>query len=286
MELQSSCCSQPSLRTEALSDADVDPADLAVWLRGSLSPSPTSSPRPPARKPRASPWPAREAGAHGALQANFSGLSRDPRGAQCPESSHPPRSPPPPTRHTAGEMASGQVGERPGAGMGTDARLGSGAPLGTSASSSVNQASEARGLETALLVLCSGSARLSTRGLSGGAGQRLRDQGLPCPTAPSRPPGRTGTARGRGGGSGTQGGPCSQRPQSAWHGEAMGEALRAGRGVVSGPGAPSAGSAHDTRSRGCQLGSRGRPDVTCLTLSAGPHLHAALLILRPSEQGC
>lgn len=81
---------------------DVDPADARCLAAGdSREPPPhLLTPRPPARKPRSEPrGPAPCAATHKAsgrlgprpLQANFSGLSRDPRGAQRPESSHLPR---------------------------------------------------------------------------------------------------------------------------------------------------------------------------------------------------
>lgn len=79
--------------------------------------------------------------------------------------------------------------------MGTDARLGEGAP-GTSASSSVNQASEARGLETALLVLKHRKRPPQHPWAEWRSGAEAEGPGpaLSCPTGLPLPPppGRTG----------------------------------------------------------------------------------------------
>lgn len=112
---------------------------LAVWLRGTaVSPLPTSSPpahlhgnpgASPVCQPRVRP-PTRPRGgwAHGPSRPTSPASPGTPGEPSALRAATHPGSPPRPTRHTAREMASGQAGERPGVGMGTDARLGEGAP--------------------------------------------------------------------------------------------------------------------------------------------------------------
>ena len=147
---------------------EVDPAD-ARCLAEADSPEPPPRlliPRPPARKPRSEPClPAPCAAApQGPGEAGPTAPPRPSRPTSPASPGTPgepsalraathPGSPLPHPAHGPREMRSGQAGERPGSGDEHRPPAWGGRPPGTSASSSVSQASEAWGSESALLVL-------------------------------------------------------------------------------------------------------------------------------------